>query len=149
MINGILKRYIPKCTLCSVLVNVLIATSAKIPALIPVAIPAVKIVKIIIINGPKDSTKFEKSILDIAEIILNPTKIRAGLVAASGIIKKIGANSIEAKNNSDVVKEVNPVLPPASTPEEDSTKVVIVVHPNTDPITVPKASTINGFWISG
>ena len=124
--------------------NVLIATSAKIPAAIPDAIPPVKIVNTIMINGPNAFSKFEKSMLPMVEIMLYPTKIKAGPVAAFGIIKNNGANKIATENKAAVVTAVKPVFPPTSTPAEDSTNVVTVVQPVAEPSTVPTASTING-----
>lgn len=141
--------YIASDTFSPDLEKVLIATSAKIPAAIPEAIPPVKIVKTIMINGPNAFSKSVKSIVPIVEIMLYPTKINAGPVAAFGIIKNNGANKIATRNSTAVVMAVRPVFPPTSTPAEDSTNVVTVVHPAADPSNVPTASTINGRWISG
>lgn len=54
--------------------------------------------------------------------IRNPTITRAGAVAKDGIAMKIGAKNIEIKNRIAVMTALNPVLPPAATPAEDSTK---------------------------
>lgn len=68
--------------------------------------------------------------------IKNPTIISAGAVANEGIAVKIGASNIEIKNNAAVVIEVRPVLPPAATPADDSTNVVVVEVPSTAPAVV-------------
>ena len=52
--------------------------------------------------------------------------MRAGAVAKEGIAVNIGAKSIEIRNRTAVVSAVRPVLPPAATPAEDSTNVVVV-----------------------
>ena len=59
--------------------------------------------------------------------IKKPTTISAGAVAKDGIAVKIGAKNIDSANSTAAVIEVRPVLPPAATPAEDSTNVVVVV----------------------
>ena len=54
--------------------------------------------------------------------IKKPTTISAGAVAKDGIAVKIGAKNIDSANSTAAVIEVRPVLPPAATPAEDSTK---------------------------
>ena len=68
--------------------------------------------------------------------IRKPTMISAGAVAKEGIAVKMGANNVEMRNRNAVVKAVRPVLPPAATPAEDSTKVVVVEVPRTAPAEV-------------
>ena len=143
------RKYINGLTSLALPLNTLIKVSAKIPAEIPLAIEPVKIVNIIIMIGPNVSTKSEKSIEEIFVIIKTPTKISAGPVAALGIINTHGDKKIITKKINEVTTEAKPVLPPASTPADDSTKVVIVVLPVHAPTHVPIASTKNGFWISG
>ena len=58
--------------------------------------------------------------------IKKPTTISAGAVAKDGIAVKIGAKNIDSANSTAAVIEVRPVLPPAATPAEDSTNVVVV-----------------------
>ena len=81
--------------------------------------------------------------------IRNPTTISAGAVANEGIATNIGAKSIEAKNSTAVVIAVRPVLPPAATPAEDSTNVVVVEVPNTAPPVVAIASASRAGFIAG
>ena len=52
----------------------------------------------------------------------------------------MGDKNIAIMKQSAVTKEVKPVLPPAATPEEDSTKVVTVEVPASAPTQVPIAS---------
>ena len=61
--------------------------------------------------------------------IKKPTTISAGAVAKDGIAVKIGAKNIDSANSTAAVIEVRPVLPPAATPAEDSTNVVVVEVP--------------------
>ena len=77
-----------------------------------------------------------KSISKIAEIIKNPTKINAGAVAKPGMAQKIGAKKMESKNRNPLTTDDKPVLAPAATPAEDSTKVVVVEVPRTAPAEV-------------
>ena len=81
--------------------------------------------------------------------IKNPTIINAGAVAKDGIAVKIGAKNMEIKNNTAVTSAVSPVLPPANTPAEDSTNVVVVDVPNTAPALVAIASAISADLILG
>ena len=99
----------------------LMKTWARMPAAMPLAMEPVKMTKRIITKGPNASEKLEKSILPMSAIIKKPTKMRAGPVAASGIIKNRGAAKTERRKRAAVVTAVRPVRPPASTPEEDST----------------------------
>ena len=57
--------------------------------------------------------------------IKKPTTISAGAVAKDGIAVKIGAKNIDSAKRTAAVIEVRPVLPPAATPAEDSTNVVV------------------------
>ena len=69
-------------------------------------------------------------------IIKKPTKINAGAVAKLGIAIKIGLNTIETKNSNAVTTDARPVLAPSETPEELSTKVVVVDVPKIAPTEV-------------
>ena len=60
-----------------------------------------------------------------------------------------GANTIEIKNRNPVTNDVSPVLPPAATPEDDSTNVVVVDVPKTAPDVVAMASANNAGLILG
>ncbi len=66
--------------------------------------------------------------------------ISAGVVAKPGTARKIGAKRIERAKRAAAVTAVRPVLPPAATPEADSTKVVVVEVPKTAPTEVATAS---------
>ena len=77
------------------------------------------------------------------DIIRKPTKISAGAVANEGIATNIGASNVERRKSTAVVIAVRPVLPPALTPEADSTKVVIVDVPKMAPAVVAMASDNN------
>ena len=70
----------------------------------------------------------------------NPTRIRAGAVAADGMERKRGAKKRERRKKKAVTTAVTPVLPPSTTPVEDSTKVVTVEVPSIAPTVVPTAS---------
>ena len=60
-----------------------------------------------------DSAGSLKSISTTAEIIINPTKIRAEAVAYEGIVVNNGAKITANKNNKPVTTEARPVLAPA------------------------------------
>ena len=61
------------------------------------------------------------------------------------MIAAIGAIKIHARNKIPVVRAVRPVRPPASTPDADSTKVVLAdFNKPTITITMPK---INGYYM--
>ncbi|MND51717.1 hypothetical protein D3C80_427110 [compost metagenome] len=72
-------------------------------------------------NAGIASVKSLKLILAIEETINNPTIINAGAVAAEGTNKNNGAKNSAIKNIPAVLKAVNPVRPPAATPEALST----------------------------
>ena len=73
----------------------------------------------------------------IEPIIKTPTKISAGAVAAPGTMP-----TIDARNSSDVTREVSPVRPPSAIPVLDSTNVVAVDEPRHAPTVVASASAI-------
>ena len=72
--------------------------------------------------------------------IRNPQITSAGAVANDGMAMNIGANSMEIRNMTAVTTAERPVLPPAATPAEDSTKVVVVEVPRTAPAVVATES---------
>ena len=86
------------------------------------------------------SDRSSKSTPTMADTIRNPTKIRAGAVAKPGMAQNIGEKNMAKRNRKPVTTEERPVLPPAATPEEDSTKVVVVEVPSTAPALVATAS---------
>ena len=73
-------------------------------------------------------------------IIIIPTRISAGAVAALGMEAKSGFRKSASRNRIPVVTAVRPVLPPTATPEALSTKVVTVEVPSIAPAVVPTAS---------
>ena len=86
---------------------------------------------------------------NIADTIRNPTKISAGAVANPGIAVNIGAKKIATKNKRPVATEASPVLAPAPTPAELSTKVVVVEVPRIAPALVAMASAKRAGLILG
>jgi hypothetical protein len=66
--------------------------------------------------------------------------ISAGAVAQAGMIAAKGARKRQTAKQAAVTREVRPVLPPAATPDADSTKVVQVEVPRTAPLTVATES---------
>ena len=113
------------------------------PYIIPLAIEYVVTINRIVKNAGTASVVSSKSMSLTGEIMNNPTKIRAGEVAAAGIEINRGAKKRERRNNTATVKLVNPVLPPSLTPAEDSTYVVTVEVPSIAPNVVPIASANN------
>lgn len=93
------------------------------------------------------SVMSSKLILTTEVIINSPTKINAGAVAEAGTIKNSGARNSARKNITAVERDVNPVLPPAATPEALSTYDVTVLVPKTAPKAVPNASAKSAFFI--
>ena len=75
------------------------------------------------------------------DIIIRPTRINTGAVAAPGTAKKNGARNNDRRKHTAVTKEVSPLRPPSPTPEALSTKVVMVLVPSMAPAVVPMAST--------
>ena len=74
------------------------------------------------------------------EIIMHPTIISAGAVAAKGIaLTKVARNALSTKQIA-VTTEVRPVRPPAPIPEALSTKVVVLDVPKIAPMEVAVAS---------
>lgn len=73
-------------------------------------------------------------------IIIKPTKINAGAVAAGGTNAKIGLRNRAERNKRPVTSEARPVLAPAAIPEALSTKLVTVEVPRQAPAIVPVAS---------
>lgn len=82
--------------------------------------------------------------IDVTDFIIKyPTKINAGAVAAEGINPNNPLKKREIKKRIAVVNEARPVLAPAATPEDDSTKEVTVDVPRHAPTTVPTESASN------
>lgn len=83
-----------------------------------------------------------KSTSRIDDIIMTPTMIRAGAVAADGIPMNSGAKNSAMAKQTAVVNDVRPVRPPSATPDALSTYVVVVLVPQIAPHTVATASAI-------
>ena len=69
--------------------------------------------------------------------IRTPTYIRAGAVAQLGTMLASGLKNKHTAKHAAVITLAKPVLPPAPTPDADSTNVVHVDVPSTAPDTVP------------
>lgn len=95
------------------------------------------------------SVKSSKSTLIIEDTIKKPTKINAGAVAKPGTAVKIGAKKIATRNSIPVTTDASPVLAPAPTPAELSTKVVVVEVPKIAPAQVAIASASKAGLIFG
>ena len=115
--------------------------------MIPIEIPSAMlyisgIAKIVKYAGTA-SVRSLKSMSTTADSIKNPTKINAGAVAKHGTAVNTGAKKIANKNMIAVTADARPVRPPAPTPAELSTYVVVVEVPITTPTSVPIVSNIS------
>ena len=112
----------------------------KVYAIYPIPIPfAIEYVRGIIISVRNAGAAYLMS--DISTFlkfpnISTPTYIKAGAVAQLGTMLASGVRNRHTKKHADTTRLVSPVLPPAATPDADSTKVVHVEVPNTAPVTV-------------
>ena len=79
-----------------------------------------------VMNATIESAASFQSILVTELIIRTPTQMRAVAVAQRGMSWAMGERNIATIKQRPVMSEVKPVLPPATTPEEDSTNVVTV-----------------------
>src|SRR5699024_6676331 len=93
----------------------------------------------------KRSHSISLSALDIK----TPTIINAGAVTSDVITANSGEKNKANKKNPAVTTEAKPVLPPTATPEEDSTKDVVVDVPTTEPTTVAAESANNALPARG
>ena len=97
-------------------------THERIPNIIPLAI---EYVNGIIIRARKPAITSamspSKVIFLTDDIIIIPTKIRAGVVAKLGIAVNNGESTMAIRKSTPVVSDVRPVRPPAATPALDST----------------------------
>src|SRR5699024_4305336 len=112
------------------------------PMAIPVAILAVSGMAKRIANAGKASSNVFQSILANPSIMKQPTIIRTGAVMAgiSAMTFMIGVKKIDKMNRPATTNAVNPVRPPAATPEVDSTYAVEGLVPNMEPTVVAVAS---------
>lgn len=78
-------------------------------------------------------------------IIDSPTNIKIGAIADIGIQDTIGARNIDNPKHRAVEMAVRPVLPPDSIPTLLSTKVLMLLVPNKEPIIVADESQIKAF----
>src|SRR5699024_6339741 len=81
-----------------------------------------------------------QSIFFISMAINAPTIINAGAVISSVITDKIGEKNKATVKHNAILTDVNPVLPPAAIPAEDSTLVAGVDVPSTAPIQAAEES---------
>lgn len=88
------RIYIPGWISLNLPVKTLMNTWAIMPAAIPAAMLPQKIPNISMTKGPKASEKLEKSTSVMPLIIKKPTKIRAGPVAASGMMTNRGDRKV-------------------------------------------------------
>src|SRR5699024_1511753 len=118
---------------------------------IPVAILEVSGMVKIIAKAGKDSSNVFQSIRASPSIIKQPTMISTGAVIAgtSAIAPIIGVKNMDKANNPATTNDVNPVLPPAVTPDVDSTYAVDGLVPNNDPTVVAVASANNAAFARG
>ena len=91
----------------------------------------------------------EKSTSLTDPIIRTPTNIRAGAVAAFGMIVITGAMTGDARNSNDVTNAAIPVRPPSAIPVLDSTKTAAADDPRQAPAVVATASHIMVSFIHG
>ena len=136
-----MKRIAISVTIISFLEYLPVRSFIRTYAIAPIPIPfAIEYVRGIIMRVKNAGTALEISSISTAEKFFNintPTKIRAGAVAAEGMIEAIGLKNNAIRKQADVITLVKPVLPPAATPEADSTNVVHVDVPRTAPAQVP------------
>ena len=74
------------------------------------------------------------------EVIIEPTKIKAGPVDHGGKLAKMGEKKMEMKKPKATVIAVKPVRPPSAMPAPDSTKAVQEDVPKQEPIETAQAS---------
>src|SRR5690625_4869345 len=108
------------------------------------------IVKIIAKAGNASSNVFQ-SILASPSIMKQPTIIRTGAVIAgrSALLPIIGVKKIDTANNIATTSDVSPVLPPAATPEDDSTYADEGLVPYIAPTVVAVASASSADLVLG
>src|SRR5699024_3794793 len=139
-IKGITNTYNPGCISLYRPDNALINTYVMIPAAIPLPKLKVNIVNTIVIIAGNDSVVSSRIIFFTALRMEVQTIINVEEVASvstriiSGVINSISKNTIT------VVTEVKPLRPPDSTPEADSTYVVLTGKERKEPNAVPPAS---------
>jgi len=98
-------------------------------------------------NAGIASSMSSQLILVNDDIIITPTIIRTGAVAAAGTIPTTGASNMQAINSNAVTTLVKPVRPPAPIPAALSTYVVVFDVPKIAPMDVAIASANNALSI--
>lgn len=93
------------------------------------------------------TAKSDQSIFLNSPIIMIPTMIKIGAVAAVGTMETNGDKTSMAKNPIDVTTLVKPVRPPEATPVADSIKVVVFDVPTAPAKVVVKVSTTKALSI--
>lgn len=93
-----------------------------------------------VMNATIASAASSQSTLMTEPIMRTPTQMRAVAVAQRGMSWAMGERNMAIIKHMPVTSEVKPVLPPATTPDEDSTKVVTVEVPAMAPVQVAIAS---------
>ena len=93
-----------------------------------------------VMNATIASAASSQSTLMTEPIMRTPTQMRAVAVAQRGMSWAMGERNMAIIKHMLVTSEVKPVLPPATTPDEDSTKVVTVEVPAMAPVQVAIAS---------
>ena len=76
----------------------------------------------------------------------SPINIRAGAVAAAGIIRKIGLSKSAAKKSRPTIIAVIPVRPPDSIPAADSPYTFAVEQPSPEAPIVANASAVSAVF---
>src|SRR6478609_7448331 len=88
---------------------------------------------IIVKNAGTAISNFVQSIFPIDDTINTPTMISAGAVTADVTTSNKGKKKRDKRKHAAVTSEANPVLAPAATPADDSTKEVTVDVPRIEP----------------
>ena len=89
-----------------------------------------------VMNATIASAASSQSTLMTEPIMRTPTQMRAVAVAQRGMSWAMGERNMAIIKHMPVTSEVKPVLPPATTPDEDSTNVVTVEVPAMAPVQV-------------
>lgn len=111
------------------------------PAAIPYEIENDKPMKIDVKKAGMATAKSAQSIFLNSPIIMIPTMIKIGAVAADGTMDTNGDKTNMAKKPREVTTFVKPVRPPDATPVADSIKVVVFDVPTTPANVVVNVST--------
>lgn len=102
-------------------VQILTSTHEISPMPIPNDIENPNAITVTVRNAGNALAGLAQSISLTDDIISTPTHTRAAAVAQSGIIFAMGLKKVASKKQTAEISAVNPVRPPAATPEEAST----------------------------